>query len=130
MTLIDLTPIISAFLLGIVFPFLVALVTKQVSSAAFKSLLLLILSVLSGGVTEWITAVNQNQDFEWQRWALNAVLTILTGAATVLGFKPLVGQTGVIQNAVPGGLGKPAAVIAPAGTEPTVIEPQKGSQPL
>jgi len=121
-TIVTNTQVVSAILIGFLIPFLIALVTKRVSSATLKATLLLVLTILSGGVNEWIASSNAGTDFMWQAWAVTAIVAFFTGVGPILGLNPLVGQNGAIQNAVPGGLGKAVQVIAPAGAEQVVAE--------
>lgn len=95
-------------LVGVVLPLLVALVTKNVSSARFKSLALLVLSGIGGYLT---TLLASDAAVDWKTVGV-AVLTIfVTAVASFFGFtKPakIAGSDGLIQAAVPGGLGKAA----------------------
>jgi VIT1/CCC1 family predicted Fe2+/Mn2+ transporter len=72
-------------LIGVVLPILVALVTKNAHSATLKSVLLLILSAVSGFLTELQTSGN----FVWQQALFGAVMTFVVGVATLFGlWKP------------------------------------------
>lgn len=71
-------------LVGVVLPILVALVTKVSTSATAKSLLLLVLSGVSGFLTEAMSA-----NFMWQQALFGTVLTFVIGTAMLFGlWKP------------------------------------------
>ena len=95
-------------LVGVVLPLLVALVTKNVSSARFKSLALLVLSALSGYFTVLLAT---DEPLDWQTVARSALTVAVAAVASFFGFtKPMgiAGSDGAIQSAVSGGLGKAA----------------------
>ena len=72
-------------LIGVVIPIAVALVTKHATSAKVKSLLLLVLSVVSGFLTELLN----NANFVLEQAAFGAVLAFVTGTAALFGlWKP------------------------------------------
>jgi hypothetical protein len=93
-------------LLSLVLPMLVALVTKQVASPKLKSVLLLALSAITGTLTSIAAA---GGEFEWKAAVIGTVLSFIVAVGTHFGFlKPvgITGSEGLIQTAVPGGLGK------------------------
>lgn len=72
-------------IVGVLIPILVALVTKHSTSPAVKSILLLLLSGVSGFLTEMIN----DASFNWQQALFGAVLTFVVGVASFFGlWKP------------------------------------------
>jgi len=103
-------------LINSLLPVLVALVTAQVASARWKSLLLLALSAISGFLTAWLDAIANQVPFDWS----SAGLTILSGFivaytshAAVFSPGGLTGSSGFIQRVKPGGLGAPRVKPTP-----------------
>lgn len=83
---------VASLLIGVFIPILVGLVTKKITKAALKSVLLLALSCVSGFLTEFINSAN----FIWQQALLTSVITFVIGVATYYGlWKP----TGVADQA-------------------------------
>lgn len=101
---------------SVVLPTLVALVTKRIASAGLKSLVLALLSVVSGLVQELVLA---NGVFEWRSFAANAFTQFVLAVVVHYGLmKPLgvTGSSGAIAQAVPGGVGGTVSAADPART--------------
>lgn len=81
-------------LIGIVLPILVALVTKWSTSSAVKSILLLLLSVLTSFLTEALNDAN----FNWQQAVFGTVLTFVVGVASLYGLWRPTGVSGKAQS--------------------------------
>lgn len=72
-------------LIGVLIPILVALVTKHATSPTIKSLLLLVLSTVSGFLTELLN----NANFILEQAVFGSVLAFVVGTATLFGlWKP------------------------------------------
>ncbi len=112
---------------GVVLPFLVDLVTKQLASGALKQTVLLALSLVSGVLVEFITTIQAGGSFDWTTAAYGAVTAFATGVVVFKGLDatPILGRTGVISQAVPGGLGKEQAIVEapPVVANPAVENP-------
>ena len=84
-----------AIALGIVFPLLVALVTKRVTSSAVKGLLLAGISVAAGLLAEISTALTTGSTFNVVDWLTVTIAALVAGQATYSSvWKP----TGVAQR--------------------------------
>lgn len=97
------------FALATVLPALVALVTKQFASAAFKGVLLAALSAATGILT---TIQANGGEFEWKTALTGFFIAFITAVVTHYGLlKPtgVTGSDGSIAAAVPGGIGSDAA---------------------
>lgn len=70
-----------AALIGVVLPILVALVTKYTTRPIVKSLLLLVLSTVTGFLTEMLN----DAAFNFEQALFGTVLTFVTGVATLFG---------------------------------------------
>jgi hypothetical protein len=95
------TPTSIAFVVGVVLPALVGLVTKELASSRFKNTVLLALSAASAVLIPLIGATT---------FDVKAVLTSFatvfgTSTLTYLGIYKPQGATAAIQAAVPGGIG-------------------------
>ena len=104
----DAVGLLVLLLAAVVVPFLVDLVTKRSANAAVKAWVLFVLSLVNGILTSFITAHNENVDWDWKGAALGFVTSLITSAAFFFGlYKPahLAGADGPIQHALPGGLG-------------------------
>jgi len=96
------------FAINAILPAVVALVVARVANPAWKALVLLFLSAVSGFLVSWLGALNSGTPFLWDQ----AIFTVLTGfAVAVLShfglLQPisLTGKEGVIQQSLGGGLG-------------------------
>lgn len=110
--------------IGIVLPFLVDLVTKRFASGALKSTLLLLLSLISGVLGEFLASLSADNPFDWATAGYASATAFVTGVATFYGFTSPVGisgSSGVIQKSLPAGLGTTTATTAPV--EPAAEEP-------
>lgn len=97
--------------LGILLPFLVDLVTKKLASGAVKSSVLLALSLIAGVLTEFLGALTADRPFDWSTAGYGAVTAFITGVAAFFGFLSpfgISGSSGIIQAAVPAGIGTAA----------------------
>lgn len=102
---LDLNLFIANFVVGVLLPALVALVTKQVASGTVKSLLLVALSAASAAVT---TALIAPDGFSWNVALLSFVQLFYSAVGAYYGLlKPanIAGAGGKIQTAIPGGIG-------------------------
>lgn len=96
--------------IAVVIPVLVDLVTKRVASAAVKATVLLLLSLVSGLLLEWLGAINRGDDYDVVTAATTAAVTFLLSVGTFFGLTSpigLTGRNGAVSKAVPGGLGSP-----------------------
>lgn len=71
-----------AALLGVVFPLLVALVTKRVTSGAVKGLLLTAISVVAGGLAEVSDALVNGTSFDPVAWLIVTLAALVAGQTT------------------------------------------------
>jgi hypothetical protein len=101
------------FAINAVLPAIVALVVARVANPAWKALVLLFLSAVSGFLLSWLGDISAGTPFAWDQ----AAFTVLTGfAVAVLShfglLQPisLTGKEGVIQQTLGGGLGGGEAV--------------------
>jgi len=91
--------------LSVVIPGLVALVTKRVAPSWVKSVMLILLVAIASVIQ---TIVQAGGEFDVKTTLLNFVITFVMAVAAHFGFlKPtmVTGSEGVIQKAVPGGVG-------------------------
>lgn len=73
-------------IVGVLLPILVAAVTKYEASPKARSLLLLVLSAVTGVLNSWLSTPN---GFDWQQAIWGAVTTFIIGVATLFGlWKP------------------------------------------
>jgi lysylphosphatidylglycerol synthetase-like protein (DUF2156 family) len=89
---------IASVLLGTVLPILVGLVTKTVTNASVKAVILLALSAVAGFLTELIS----NGNFVWQQAVLTSLITFVTAVAMHFGFWRPTGVTEKAQRAFGG----------------------------
>ncbi len=97
-----------ALITGIILPFLVDLVTKRFANPPVKASLLLVLSLASGIVNEWVNAAQTDTAYNLGQAITVALLSLIAGVSTLFGLsKPLgiSGSDGAIQKALPGGVG-------------------------
>lgn len=93
------------FIIGVVLPAIVALVTKRFADSAVKAGVLVFLSVL-GGIAAQVQAAGG--EFDLAETAVAVLMTFVTAVAVHFGLlKPInvTGENGVIARAVPGGIG-------------------------
>jgi hypothetical protein len=93
------------FALAVVLPMVVAVVTKRLATGAVKAVVLTLLTVVASILQ---TIVQADGRFTVQVVVVNFVVTFVTAVATHFGLlQPLrvTGKAGVIQEAVPGGVG-------------------------
>lgn len=119
---------------GLVIPFVVDLVTKQLASQALKQTVLLALSLISGVLIEFINTTSQGGVFDWHVAAIGALTTFVTGVATIKGLDgtPILGRTSVLSTPTSNfGIGKQQAVVpAPAvvaNPSEGVVDPNPGA---
>lgn len=89
---IDTAQIIS-MVVGVLLPILVGLVTKVVTSPAFKAVLLFALSAVSGFLTEFLVV---GTAFDWQQALFSWLTTFIVAVAMHFG---LYSPTGISQKA-------------------------------
>lgn len=119
------------FAINALLPALVALVVARVANPAWKALVLLFLSAVSGFLISWLADVSAGTPFAWDQ----AAFTVLSGfAVAVLShfglLQPisLTGKDGVIQTAVPVGLGGGQAVQHQQLPPDPIDEPPAGTR--
>ena len=83
-------------LISTVLPVLVGLVTKRVTSAGFKAVLLLALSTLNGFLVE--LAGPHDSGYSWQTAAILAAVSFATGVLTHFGLLKPIGVSGWAQD--------------------------------
>lgn len=91
---------------AVALPMLVALVTKRLASSGWKAMILLFLTAVSATLTDVIA---HNGHFELVRTLGTMVLSFVISVAAHYGLlEPLqiTGKDGLIQKALPGGVGK------------------------
>lgn len=94
---------------GLLLPLLVDLVTKRLASGAVKSTVLLALSLATGVLTTFLQALNAGQPFDWAAAGYGAAVTFVMGVVSFFGLTSslgISGKDGMIQRAVPGGIGR------------------------
>jgi hypothetical protein len=102
--------------IGVVLPFVVALVSSRLSASWFRTIVLLVLSLLAGSITVALA----DDAFTWQEVLDDALVVWPTAILAHYGLWRnfnLTNTSGLIQNTVPGGLGASTAVV-----EPVVVE--------
>lgn len=90
-------------IVGVVIPILVAIVTKHSTSATVKSVLLLLLSGVSGFLTEMIN----DAAFNWQQALFGAILTFVVGVASYFGLWKPTGVDAKLKESVISDNGRP-----------------------
>jgi len=86
------------FVIAILLPLLVGLVTKEVTSSGIKAVLLVALSALTAFCTSWLNAAQQNMSFDLGAALFAFLATFLVGVAVQFGFWKPVGATALVQN--------------------------------
>lgn len=93
------------FLISVILPTLVAVVTAKVANSGIKAIVLIVLNILTG----WLTSLGATHgQFELKAAAIGFFVSFVTAVSAHYGFlKPagITGSQGVIQTAVPGGVG-------------------------
>ena len=125
----------AALIVGVVLPFLVDLVTKQLSTGRFKTLVLTALAFASTALVQLISA----GDVTVSGFINGFVATFTTAVVAhkgVLEPSGVTGSGGVIQNVIPGGLGTPVLpeelpdpLVVEAEAVPNVEEPEAVEAP-
>lgn len=116
MTAVNYNALLISLVIGIVIPFLVDIITKKLAGGPIKTLVLLLLSLITGALTELFTVLNNGgtwSDWDWQSALFLIIITFVSAVTSFFGaLKPagLAGANGAVQNAIPGGVGK---VVAP-----------------
>lgn len=87
-----------AILLGIVFPLLVALVTKRVTSSKTKGLLLAAISVAAGLLAEISTALTTGTSFDPVAWLVVTLTALVAGQTTYSAIWKPTGTTKALQQ--------------------------------
>ena len=87
-----------AALLGVVFPLLVALVTKRVTNAAAKGLLLTGISVVAGLLAEISTALSTGESFDPVAWLVVTLTALVAGQVTYQAIWKPTGATRALQE--------------------------------
>lgn len=95
------TAMLLSMAIGTVLPILVGLVTKEVTSAGTKAVLLAALSALTAFLTQWLDAVNSaNADWDWGTALLTCLATWITAVAIHFGFWKPTGGTDAAQRSL------------------------------
>jgi len=94
---LDNIQVVSLFV-GVILPILVGLVTKKVTSSAWKATLLALLSAVSGVLTEWIS--HWTGGFDLGAAVLTWLATFMIAVATHFGFWKPTGVTDAAQNSL------------------------------
>lgn len=81
-------------IVGVLLPLLVGLVTKRVTDANKKAVLLLFLNGVSAVLIEWLAV---DGAFDWPRAALAAIVQFVIGVATHYGLWKPTGATPALQ---------------------------------
>lgn len=98
---LDVVQVVQLFVLPVLLPLLVGLVTTRVTSPNRKSVLLLALSVITALVTELINAVSAGDPYNLGMGLFMAFVTFVSGVALHYGlFKP----TGVSEKVADAGV--------------------------
>lgn len=95
---------------GLVLPVIVDLVTKRLASGAVKSSVLLGLSLITGVLTAFLQSLNAAIPFDWAAAGYGAAVTFVFGVVSFFGLTSslgISGKNGAIQQALPGGVGRP-----------------------
>lgn len=92
--------------LGVVLPMVVALVTKQLASGRTKTLVLLALSVIATVLQSLVAADGRFVVSQFILYFLVTMGTAITSHFGVLQPLEITGKNGVIQESVPGGIGR------------------------
>jgi hypothetical protein len=90
-----------SLLVGFVLPILVGYFTKASLNPGLKAAILAATAGLSGVLTQWLDAINNNQHFAWQAAVLSAVATWITAEASYLRIWKPSGVSDVVQAAGP-----------------------------
>jgi hypothetical protein len=85
------------FIIAVLLPLLVGLVTKRVTSSGTKAVLLLALSAVSAVLTSWAAAAQEGTVFDMGAALLAALATFVVGVAVQFGFWRPVGATAAVQ---------------------------------
>jgi hypothetical protein len=96
------------FLINTALPIVVALVTSRFADSAFKALVLLGLSAVSGVLVGVLAAVNAGQAIDWSHVLFTALVGYLIAVVAHFGlWKPVAvtGSAGVVQVKAPSGMG-------------------------
>lgn len=89
--------VVQLFVLPVLLPLLVGLVTKTVTSSGLKATLLLGLSVLTSLITEAINAAQWGETYNLSMGLLLAFTTFVTGVAIQYGLWKPTGVTAAVQ---------------------------------
>lgn len=96
------------FVVSVLLPALVALVTKRMASARLKAVTLLLLTALTGFLSELLDALVTALPFELGTAAMTWLMSFVIGVVAHYGLlKPagVTGSQGVLATKVPGGIG-------------------------
>jgi hypothetical protein len=107
---LNIDPQVLSYILGIVFPIIVGIVTKATAPAWVKALTLTVLSTIGGFLSQ---AITENGHVDLKRVFVSTVTVFVVGVATHFGlWKPseVTGSTGKVQTKTADfGVGKPSA---------------------
>lgn len=98
--------------ISLLLPILVDLATSRLASSGLKSSVLLLLSLITGLLTEFLTSLNNGTTYDWSTALYGAVISFVLGVASFFGLtQPLgvSGSGGAVQRTVPGGVGRSQA---------------------
>lgn len=95
-------------LVSVILPAVVALVTAASATSRYKAVVLLVLSTVTGLVTQFASAVTAGTAFDLSQGLYNGVVALLVAVVAHYGLLKPTGLTGVlgwIQSVFPQGLG-------------------------
>lgn len=92
-------PVVVQGLIAVVLPILVGLVTNRVTASDTKAILLLVLSTVTSGLTEFGAAYGDHP-FDVGLWLAGAVLTFVGGVAVHYGLWKPVGISEAVQESI------------------------------
>lgn len=92
---------IISILIGTVLPIVVGYVTAASLNSGLKAAILAGFAGLSGVLSQWLTAINNNQHFAWQAAVISAFLTYLVAEASYFKIWKPSGVSDVVQAAGP-----------------------------
>jgi hypothetical protein len=102
---LSVTAVLINLIPSVILPNVVALVTKKLSAAWYKGVVLLFLTSVSGVVVQILTAPHGG--FDWKGWILSWTETFIVAVGVHFGILKGVttGSAGIIQTRIPQGIG-------------------------
>ena len=109
------------FVIAVLLPLVVGLVTTRITSSGVKAVLLLFLSALTALLTTWLNAAQQDIPFDLGAAIFAFLATFLVGVAVQFGFWKPVGATAKVQDTL--------ITASPTPLNPDVDTSGEGSDP-